>query len=111
MVFFSAFLVTHFFAEANRRARLPSVFHPSAEIRLHNLVRTIASNLLDEYPETQGILGKCCPNSQRWKQLSPVSCGPQICCATFAPNFSKTGWRTWKDSLASYGNSSSSLST
>ncbi len=55
MVLFSAFLLTHFFAEANRRTRKPSLFHPSAEIRLHNLVRTIASNLLDEYPETGAI--------------------------------------------------------
>jgi hypothetical protein len=55
MVLFSAFLVTHFFAEANRRASQPSMFHPPADIRLHNLVRTIASNLLDEYPPTQTI--------------------------------------------------------
>jgi len=55
MVLFSAFLITHFFSESNRRARTPSLFHPSAEIRLHNLVRTIASHLTDEYVETPAI--------------------------------------------------------
>lgn len=55
MVLFSSFLVTHFFAEVNRRAALPSAFHPSAELRLHNLMRTAASNIFDEYDEIRAL--------------------------------------------------------
>ena len=55
MVLFSSFLVTHFFAEVNHRATMPSAFHPSAELRLHNLIRTAASNLFAEYNETRAL--------------------------------------------------------
>ncbi|MCB1471028.1 MAG: hypothetical protein KDK08_28570 [Rhizobiaceae bacterium] len=58
MVLFSSFLITHFFAEHNRRSSVPSLLHPRPELRLHNLVRTIASNLLDDYPQTRHLFAE-----------------------------------------------------
>jgi len=71
MVMFSAFLITHFFSESNRRARTPSPFHPSAEIRLHNLVRTIASHLTGEYAETPAIFREVLHEFERLEKAVP----------------------------------------
>lgn len=52
---FSAYLITVIFEEAGRRfSQAESGTHPDPYTRLHNLVRTTASHLLDLHPATQG---------------------------------------------------------
>lgn len=51
---FTAYLITVIFEEAGRRfSQTASGTHPDPYTRLHNLVRTTASHLLDLHPATQ----------------------------------------------------------